>query len=170
MKISLLNLIVFVFLFSCKHTSQKESKTSEKIVKVKTNQLNADSNSISKEKDLENEKKILIDTLEKYAKLDSCEFFYENGVVKTGYFLKTGIKYGVVCINNYKLVLFEFYKNEWNLVKELNYQMDYRGIQVRDINGDKKTDLIFPYFYVYSNTNYLVFHLINNKGFVQLNI
>ena len=28
---------------------------------------------------------------------------------------------------------------------------------VDDINGDKINDLLFPYFYVYANTNYLVF-------------
>ncbi len=105
----------------------------------------------------------VIDSLNKYKNLDSCEFFYENSVVKTGYFLNNNIKYGIVCINEYKLFLFEYQQNRWNLIKELDYQMQYRGFIVDDINGDKINDLLFPYFYVYANTNYLVFCQNKNK-------
>lgn len=144
--ITKLIIIIVVFIYGCKHKNLHNNSSS---CLIDTIQITRNFS--------------VIDSLNKYKKLDSCEFFYENFVVKTGYFLNNQIKYGIVCINEYKLLLFEYQQNRWDLIKELDYEIPYRGFTVDDINGDKINDLLFPYFYVYANTNYLVFCQNNNK-------
>jgi hypothetical protein len=146
MKNAFVILLFLIIFYSCKHKRQEN---------IQLQHIN--------DTVLASQKFSVIDSLNKYKNLDSCEFFYENEILKTGYFLNNNIKYGLVCINEYKLFLFEYQQNRWNLIKELDYEMPYRGFTVDDINGDKINDLLFPYLYVYGNRNFLVFCQNNNK-------
>ena len=125
----------------------------DKLITKKTDSISSNDKKTYNHDEL---KAILIDSLTRHKANDSCEIYLDNCVLKIGNFLKNKKTYAFIVIKEFKFLFFESISNKWKLINETQFDNDYAGYKIADINGDGCLDFMLKDNYVYSNVCYKV--------------